>query len=103
MEVSIFSSILSTLFNRSSGAEQFTLLGGKQDCVSMQPAGQVVEVLSGVAWITCNGKDCEVPNGQRCILPTGGDAALISALGDSTLVFRLLHVADSQPGLRVGD
>ena len=94
MEVSIFNSILSTVFNRSSEAEQFTLPGGKQDPVSIRPMGQVVEVLSGAAWIASHGKDCELLSGQRCTLPVGGDAALISALGDSPLVFRLHKVAD---------
>ena len=94
MEVSIFNSIFSTVFKRSPEAEQFTLPGGTQDPVSIRPRGQVVEVLSGAAWIACRGRDCEVLSGQRCTLPVSGDAVLISTLGDSPLVFRLHKVAD---------
>lgn len=94
MEVSIFNSILSTVFNRSPKAEQFTLPGGKQDPVSVRPMGQVVEVLSGAAWIASNGRDCELLSGQRYTLPVGGDAVLISALGNNVLVFRLHKVTD---------
>ena len=103
MQVSIFKAIRSTLFNHSRDTEQFTLPGGKQDCISVQPAGQVIEVLSGAAWIACCGEDCELRAGGRYTLPKGGDAALISALGDRALVFRLLIIADSEPGLRAGD
>ena len=94
MQVNILGSIRSALLSRAARANQFTLPGGKQDCIAVQPAGQIVEVVSGAAWVACAAQDWELTVGQRCTLPTGGDAALISALGPNTLVFRL-HAADS--------
>lgn len=94
MQVNILGSIRSVLFNRSATAKLFTLPGGRQDCISVQPAGQVVEVVSGAAWVACAAQDWELTVGQRCTLPDSGDAALISALGPNTLILRL-HPADS--------
>ena len=89
MQVGIFGLVRSAILRLSSEAVQYTLPGSQQNCVSVRPAGQVVEVLSGAAWIACNGQDVELTSGQRRSLPCGGDAALISALGPATLTFRI--------------
>ncbi len=52
-------------------------------------AGQTFHVVSGGAWITFDGQDKIAVAGQKVALEPGPDAAVVSALGDEPLVYRL--------------
>ena len=56
---------------------------------SIRRESQVVRVLSGCAWITFDGQDVFLKRGEKTCLPPGEDTALISAMGNSPLVFSI--------------
>lgn len=58
------------------------------DVIRVERANQTVRVVSGCAWITLDGEDILLEPGQQASLGCGDDA-LISALGDEPLVYRL--------------
>jgi hypothetical protein len=51
---------------------------------------QVLKVITGCAWISFDGKDWIVRSGEEITLNPGLDAAVISRLSDSVLVFSML-------------
>ncbi len=52
-------------------------------------AGQSLKVVSGVAWVTVNGRDIFLAPGEKHWLPSQGDAALVSALGRQPLILEV--------------
>ena len=52
-------------------------------------AGQTLRVVAGGAWVTFAGQDTIVLAGQTIALEPGADAAVVSALGDEPLVYRV--------------
>ena len=59
------------------------------ETVSITRAGQTLRVVSGNAWITFDGEDKTLLAGQHMVLEPGGDVAVVSALGDEPLVYRI--------------
>jgi hypothetical protein len=62
----------------------FTLCKGELFRISS--TFQEVKVLSGVAWITVAGKDIILQPGENASIASNKDIALVSALGDVSLV-----------------
>jgi hypothetical protein len=52
--------------------------------------GQRLKVIDGCAWITFDGKDRVLCSGQEITLVPGRDAAVISRLNASVLVFAMI-------------
>jgi hypothetical protein len=59
------------------------------EIASFTRVGQTLRVISGCAWITVDGEDKTLLSGQQMILEPGEDAAVVSALGDEPLVYRI--------------
>ena len=56
---------------------------------TIKRAGQTLRVIAGKAWITFDGEDRLVLAGQEIVLEPDLDAAIMSALGDESLVYRI--------------
>ena len=56
-------------------------------------ASQGAKVVSGVAWVTVNGRDIFLASGERLWLPSRRDSALISALGYHPLILEVFGAA----------
>src|SRR5262245_21325067 len=72
---------------RSLEPRQFTLAPGAASCMSIQPNGQIVRILSGHSWISFDGKDILLEPGQQLLLPRHRYPAIISAIGLAALTF----------------
>jgi len=59
-------------------------------------AGQRLRVVAGGAWVTFAGQDAIVLAGQTIALEPGTDAAVVSALGDEPLVYRVIGTENSE-------
>jgi len=59
------------------------------EALSLTRSGQTLRVVSGSAWITFDGQDTTLLAGQEMILEPGKNAAVISALEEEPLVYRL--------------
>lgn len=59
------------------------------EVASVERTHQHLHIMSGYAWLTLDGQDLLLEAGQQVELQPGGDRALISALGDEPLVYRL--------------
>ncbi len=75
---------------RLSAARRMVRLMLRHDEVlRLPPAGQELQVISGVAWITVNGRDIFLVSGERFRLPSRGDTTLISALGRQSMILEV--------------
>jgi len=52
--------------------------------------------VAGGAWVTFAGQDAIVLAGQTIALEPGTDAAVVSALGDEPLVYRVIGTENSE-------
>lgn len=59
------------------------------EVLRLPPAGQELQVISGVAWVTVSGRDIFLASGERFRLPSRGDTTLISALGRQSLILEV--------------
>ena len=71
-----------------------TLLSGEHwleygDVANIKRTGQKLRVIAGKAWITFDGEDKLVLAGQETVLEPGLDAAVMTALEDEPLVYRI--------------
>ncbi|GIK38436.1 MAG: hypothetical protein BroJett011_22690 [Chloroflexota bacterium] len=81
---------LNPVEKRLSAAKRMVRLMLRQNEVLRLPAaGQELQAISGVAWITVNGRDIFLASGERFRLPSRGDTALISALGRQSLILEV--------------
>jgi hypothetical protein len=48
-----------------------------------------IEVVTGTAWVTVNGRDIFVTSKERLLLPSHKDSVLISALGRNPLILEV--------------
>ena len=53
---------------------------------------QVIHIVFGNAWITFDGQDFILHGGDEIVLTPGADKAVISALGDQSLVYQIYPV-----------
>ncbi|MBI5668654.1 MAG: hypothetical protein HZC41_11665 [Chloroflexi bacterium] len=60
------------------------------DVATLPRTDQVVRVISGCAWITLNRDDLVVQSGERVTLYPGKYAPVISAVGNSQLVYEII-------------
>jgi hypothetical protein len=65
------------------------------EILSIARRGQTLRVVSGCAWITLDGQDLTLLAGQDMILEPGKDAAVVSALEEEPLVYRLYDEPES--------
>jgi hypothetical protein len=65
------------------------LLLRHNELLRLPASGQGLEVISGVAWVTVNGRDIFLASGERLYLPSRGDAVLISALGRQSMILEV--------------
>lgn len=81
---------LTGLEKRLNTANLMVRLMLRHDEVLRLPAtGQGLEVIAGVAWVTVNGRDIFLASGERLLLPSRRDSALISALGRNPLILEV--------------
>lgn len=59
------------------------------EVLRLPAASQGAEVVSGVAWVTVNGRDIFLASGERLWLPSPRDPVLISALGRNPLILEV--------------
>lgn len=59
------------------------------ETMNIRRSGQTLRVISGSAWITFDGEDMTLEAGQHMVLEPGEDRAVVSALGDEPLVYRM--------------
>ena len=85
----IFSILQGSILKRTTKPMRVTLVKDPAKCMSMCPTGQIIQILSGQAWITCNGKDILLEPGQQTRLPLRGDAIIISAIGPAGVIFEI--------------
>jgi hypothetical protein len=55
----------------------------------LTPVSRSLKVVAGAAWVTANGQDIFLASGESLSLPPHGDVALISALGNNTLILEV--------------
>jgi hypothetical protein len=67
---------------------QFTLRNG--DVFRVPYTSNEIHVLSGSAWLTIAGEDIILNAGEKIILPSKQDSALLSALGNEPLILEVL-------------
>jgi hypothetical protein len=68
---------------------QLRLVLYKSELYRLPANGQVIRVLSGIAWVTAAGKDMFLVAGEKMVLTASGDIALVSALGRVPLVLEV--------------
>lgn len=83
-----------TFIVRNEPTPPFTLQSGEQglaygDVATIKRTGQTLRVITGKGWITFDGEDKVVLAGQEIVLEPGIDAAVVTALEDEPLVYRL--------------
>jgi hypothetical protein len=61
----------------------------KDELYHLPKANQRIQILSGCAWLTQAGQDFILPRGEKISLESAKDSALISALGQTPLVFEI--------------
>ena len=61
----------------------------KGDVVRLPRAIRDVWVVSGRAWVTYNGKDIVLTNGERASFARGKDAVVITSMGKAPLVLEI--------------
>jgi hypothetical protein len=61
----------------------------QNEVLRLPAAGQALKVISGIAWVTVNGRDNFLASGESLRLPSGRDAVLISALGRQSLILEV--------------
>jgi len=61
----------------------------KGELFHLAKANQKIQILSGCAWLTLAGQDIILPRGEKISLGPAKDFALISALGQSPLIFEI--------------
>jgi hypothetical protein len=61
----------------------------KGEVFHLPKANQKIHILSGCAWLTVAGRDIILPRGEKISLGQAKDFAVISALGQSPLVFEV--------------
>ncbi|MCK6629838.1 MAG: DUF2917 domain-containing protein [Anaerolineae bacterium] len=73
----------------------------RHDEVFRLPAiSRAVQVVSGLAWLTVDGEDIFLGNGQRLWLVSAKGTALVSALGQTPLILEVLgDSAAASPGM----
>lgn len=62
---------------------------GKDETYPLEPQTQIIRVLSGSAWITVNGEDRIVAQGQDMLLKPGKEKVIISSANTRPLVFEI--------------
>ena len=85
----IFYALQETLLKQSLKATCFKLPTHEATYMCIRPNGQIVQVLSGNAWITCNGEDILLEAGQETQLPHDQSEAIISAIGSASVTFEI--------------
>lgn len=73
----------------SAARRMVRLILRHNEVLRLPPAGQELQVIWGVAWITVNGRDIFLASGERLRLPTRGDTALVSALGRQSVILEV--------------
>jgi len=89
VRLDIFRVLQVPFLKRATEPMRVTLATDPAKYMSMRPTGQIIQILSGHAWITCNGKDILLDAGQQSRLPIGGDAVIISAIGPAGVTFEI--------------
>ena len=62
----------------------------KNEVLRIPFAVQKIQVLSGTAWISAAGEDIILQSGEKAVLPSQEDCAVLSALGDVPLIIDVL-------------
>jgi hypothetical protein len=83
-----------TFIVRNEPTPPLTLQSGEHgleygDVATIKRTGQTLRVIAGKGWITFNGEDRVVLAGQEIVLEPGMDAAIVTALENGPLVYRL--------------
>ncbi len=56
---------------------------------SLERQSQILHVVSGNAWVTFDAQDFILQSGDEITLSPGRDIAVVSALGEQTLVYKI--------------
>lgn len=61
----------------------------KGELYHLPKANQRIQIVSGCAWLTLAGQDIILPRGEKISVDPAKDFALISALGQTPLIFEI--------------
>lgn len=75
--------------SRSAPPLRVTLL--YEEVLRLPRSSRRLHVVSGIAWVSAQGKDCLLHRGESFLLPKSGYEAVISATGHETLFFEVLR------------
>ncbi len=63
------------------------------ETLSIARRGQTLCIVSGCAWVTLDGQDTTLLAGEEMILNPGKDAAVVSALEEQAVIYRLCETS----------
>jgi len=82
--------VLHHIFTNSLESNVFTLPVNEKRIMFLRATGQLIQIHSGNAWITCNGEDILLEAGQVTQLPRNWREAIISAISSATVTFEII-------------
>ena len=65
----------------------------RNEVFHLPAVSQGIEVILGTAWVTVKGRDIFLACGEKFLLPTRRDPALISAVGRTPLILEIFGAA----------
>ena len=85
-----FNALQKTFLKQSLKAIRFKLPMSERRYMSIRQNGQHIRILSGDAWIICNGKDILLEAGQEMQLPRDRRETIISAIDTPIVSFEII-------------